>query len=70
MPPVPGHLQRGLAWLELEQSKPFTRFGHRDPAGLAEVFVIGLAAHGKLGIGAQLAIVSVIEVDFGRHTGK
>ena len=47
---------------EAEQAKEVTRLARGDPAGLAEILVIGLAAHRRVGIGGQVTVMAVVDV--------
>ena len=61
------HLEGALSGTQLQQAEELERLGRREPAGLAEILVVGTAADGHLGVGRQLAVVRVVELHFLGH---
>jgi hypothetical protein len=61
------HFQGGLPGTKPEKIEPLTRLRAGDPAGLAEVFSIGVQTNFALKVGLELPIVTVVQIDFASH---
>lgn len=65
-----GDLERGHSARQLKSAKELTCFRQSDPAGLSEVFVVGLPPDRDERLGREAAVVRVVEVDVAGHPGS